>query len=280
MWSMGAYEEAQRSFHRSLDLREQIDEQRLKAHGLGSLSGVLRTLGAYEEAERLARDSVALGQAQGDKIGTARARIACGRLETIVGNYAQAREHLSQSLAAARETGNHEVLVNSLNVLGAVALACGDFGEAQRMYEESRASFTRLEIIGTLRYAEATIGLGRVALARGDLAQAQAHFREALAARACTAWEKMDAIAGTAEAFVRGGDILRAAELLAFVTDHAFTSHETRERVRELLRELEVELPADVFAAATGCGPAFQIEDVVAELMEESGPKPVQRIQK
>jgi hypothetical protein len=106
-----------------------------------------------------------------------------------------------------------------------------------------------------------------VAAATGRLADAKERFRCALSARACTAWQKMDAIAGMAQVSARAGDVVGAAELLAFIADHAFTSHQTRERVRGLLCELEAELPSDAFAAATARGRARQVDDVVAELV-------------
>jgi thioredoxin-like negative regulator of GroEL len=144
---------------------------------------------------------------------------------------------------------------------------------AGRFFSESQVSYERLGIVGTLGYAGAAIGLGRVALARGDLVEAESRFRETLAARACTAWEKMDAITGMAEAMARSGDISRAIELLAFVAEHSFASAATRERVGVLLQELAVELPADVFAAAKARGRALRLENIVAELFGMDGMK-------
>ena len=65
----------------------------------------------------------------------------------------------------------------------------------------------------------------------------------------------------------REGDTARAAELLAFVADHPFTSHETRERVRGLLRELEAELPPETFAAAVAAAGREELDEVVAEVV-------------
>lgn len=63
------------------------------------------------------------------------------------------------------------------------------------------------------------------------------------------------------------GDIAIAVELLALVADHPFTSHATRERVKELLRELEAELPPEVFGRVTAQGRARELEDVIAQLL-------------
>jgi hypothetical protein len=76
----------------------------------------------------------------------------------------------------------------------------------------------------------------------------------------------MDAIAGMAQVIAAEGDVTGAVELLAFVAQHPFTSHASRERARALLRELEAELPAVVFAEAAGQGRARELEGVVGEL--------------
>jgi len=267
MWSAGEYAEAQRLLRKSLDLRVRIGEQRHKARGLRLLANVLRTVGVYDEAERLSWDSLALSQAQRDRIGMAASRADLGTILMTAGRHSEATAHYDESLVMARESGNLGLLTRDLNGLGALALARGDLEQAGRRYEESQASFERLGIVGTLGYAATVIGLGNVTLARGELVQAKGYFREALAAPACTAWEKMEAIGGTAEALAREGNAVRAVELLAFAVNHAFTSHQTRERVRGLLCELEAELPSDAFAAATARGRARQVDDVVAELV-------------
>jgi hypothetical protein len=130
-----------------------------------------------------------------------------------------------------------------------------------------------LGVVGTAGYAGALIGLGNVALAGRDLPQARARFRAVLAARACTAWEKTDAIAGLAQVCAAEGHLCCGVELLAFVAAHPFTSAATRERTRTSLRELAAELPSADFSAATSHGRAVQIEEVVARLVRERDQK-------
>ena len=208
-----------------------------------------------------------LGRAYGGGIDAGWIAALSGIVAAATGSHAEARACFAESLAIAREAGNHWMLTDSLHGLAGLALAGGDPDEAQRLYEESRASFERLGIEGTVGYAAALVGLGDVAEASGHPADAKKRFKEALAARACTAWEKMDAITGIARVAAGEGDLARATELLALVADHPFTSHQTRERVRELLSELEAELPPEVFAAATARGRAREIDEMVAELV-------------
>jgi hypothetical protein len=115
-------------------------------------------------------------------------------------------------------------------------------------------------------FASTLVGLGQVALATHDVAQAKGYFRQALGPFGRAAWETAHAIEAMAEALLQEGDIERAAELLAFVVELPATWHEVRQRVAQLLRELEAELPPDVFAAAVGRGRSRELDDVVAEL--------------
>ncbi|MBM4456186.1 MAG: tetratricopeptide repeat protein [Chloroflexi bacterium] len=262
-WHLGQYDVAQGWLRESLAIREQLGEERWRAYGLRTLAGVLRTIGELEDAERLTRKGLALSEAHQDRIGIGWSHSALAATLMSAGRPGEAQSHFVESLAVAQDSGHHALLILSLNGLGALALRRGNLDEAGQLYEESRASFERLGIAGTLRYAEAVIGLGEVALARGDWSRARARFREALAARACRAWEKMDAVAGMAQVFAGEGDTSQAAELLALVAHHPFTAHATRERVEALLAELEAELPAEVFAVATARGRARELDEAV-----------------
>jgi catechol 2,3-dioxygenase-like lactoylglutathione lyase family enzyme len=126
--------------------------------------------------------------------------------------------------------------------------------------------FERPGAIRGLYCASTLVGLGQVALATRDVAQAKDYFRQALGPFGRAAYETAHAIAAMAEALLQEGDIERAAELLAFVEQLPATWHAVRQRAAQLLRELEAELPADVFTAAVGRGRGRELDEVVAEL--------------
>jgi tetratricopeptide (TPR) repeat protein len=260
-WYTGQYDVARDWLEESLAIRERLGEERYRAHGLRLLADLLRVMGETEEAERLATQGQVLSEAHRDRSGIGSGHVALGSILLATGRSDEARARFGEGLAMARENGNHGIIVTALNGLGAVALACGDFEEAGRCYEESRASFERLEIFGTLDYASSVIGLGNVALACHDPARARTHFREALTAPACAAWEKMDAIAGMAEVFAQQGDPDCAARLFALVADHPFTAHETRQRAVRRLAEVESGLLAEREHSAP------RLDDVVRELI-------------
>jgi hypothetical protein len=80
-----------------------------------------------------------------------------------------------------------------------------------------------------------------------------------------------EAVAGMAEVRLTAGELTTTVELLAFLQAWSPSPHAVRERAAALLVELEAELPAEQFAAATTRGQARQVDDVVAELVRERG---------
>lgn len=193
-----------------------------------------------------------------------------GQILAALGRFTQARHHFQQSQKIAQETGYHVALTESLNGLGALELRLGHIAEAKRLYAESLASFDQPGMAPANFLASALVGLGRVAYHLRDLAEARQLFREAMRTPGRATWETIESIAGMAEVCAQEGQNERAAELLAFVAEHPFTMHATREQVRALLGELAAELSPDVFAAATARGRNRQVDELVAELAAET----------
>jgi tetratricopeptide (TPR) repeat protein len=266
-WYLGDYAQAPRLEEQALTLRERIGVQKYTAYSLRSLARILCTKGDYRRAEEVAEEALQIGQSLGDRISVAWTHAALGQILAALGRSTQARHHFQQSLKIAQETGCHVALTESLNGLGALELRLGRVAEARRLYGESLASFDQPGMAPANFLASALIGLGHVAYHLRDLGQARQHFQEALRTPGRAAWETMNAIAGMAQVIAAEGDTTRAVELLAFVAQHPFTSHATRQRATQLLRELEAELPADVFAATVGRRRSRELDEVVAELI-------------
>jgi tetratricopeptide (TPR) repeat protein len=266
-WYLGDYAEAQRLGEQAIALRERIGVHKYRAYGLRFLAQILWTKGDYRRAEEVAEEALQIGQSLGDRISVAWTHAALGQILAALGRSTQARHHFQQSLKIAQETGSHVALTESLNGLGALELRLGRVAEARRLYGESLASFDQPGMAPANFLASALIGLGHVAYHLRDLGQARQHFQEALRTPGRAAWETMNAIAGMAQVIAAEGDTTRAVELLAFVAQHPFTSHATRERAEQLLAELKAELPAEAFTAAIGRGRSRELDEVVAEIV-------------
>jgi tetratricopeptide (TPR) repeat protein len=185
-WHTGQYDAAQRWLRESLAIRARLGEERHRAHGLRMLADMLCLTGQTDEAERLAKEGLALNKAHRDRIGVGWGHAAQGAILLIAGRFAEAQARFSESLAIAQGCGHQEMMARALNGLAAVAFARADLDEAGRLYEESCASFERLEVVAQ-RYAASGDRVGK-ALPVATCPR-QAHFMDALAAPRA-AWER------------------------------------------------------------------------------------------
>ena len=272
---LSQYEEARRLAEQGLALAEQSGIPFFKLNNLILLASVLISTGACRQAETYLREYLRIARAYGLKHLIAVAFYHLGLALVGQGAYVRARACAHHSLAWGRESG--QLLSGSLQLLGKVELALGNLAQAKRCYrqvislnEESGAS---VAVAGTLT------GLAGVALATGDLVAARGHLLRALAVlrQSCVFEWVVGALTVMAELLQAEGQAEAAVELCAALLSWPATPYcvlETAQRVRpELearLRELRVQLPPEVFAAATARGQRRQVEDVVAELLSNS----------
>jgi predicted ATPase/DNA-binding SARP family transcriptional activator len=186
-----------------------------------------------------------------------------GRVQLALGRYGQARSFWRRSLALAREVGMGYEIAASLVGLGDLELACGRPLAGLRWYEESAAP------AGTPAAVSALIGRGRVALLQGHPAQAREHFRQALRACRYGAATQAEAIVYTAESLLQEDELTRAAELFSFAIEWRGAPAPVKQVAEKLLRTIKARLPEGDLAAAMIRGGARELNDVVAELVEE-----------
>jgi predicted ATPase/transcriptional regulator with XRE-family HTH domain len=268
----GEYEEAQQYIQKALARFQRDAAEYMVAVANILLCAIEFMIGDYPRAEAAARAAEQFGEAFGDRTGTVWgwlrwAWLYLGRLEAVAGRYSEARAYCRRSVALYRSSDRLNTLAVCLQGSGDVELAAGNTAEARQLYLESAGIWDR---IGQSRFGDrpaSFIGLGQVALAEANLAEAAAHFRQVLVAGNCWARDTAGAVIGMAQVLAGGGQLTRAAELLAFAVNWPPTMHMAREQARELLGVLEAQMPPEAFAAATTRGRKRQLEDVVAELV-------------
>jgi predicted ATPase/DNA-binding SARP family transcriptional activator len=267
----GQYEASQQFTEKAIAQFEKDGAGYMVAVAKYQLSALAYMIGDYPRAEAAAREAEQFGRAFGDRTGAVWGWLGwvwlgLGRLEAAAGRYPQARAYCRRSVALYRRNGKLSTLTFALQESGAVELAAGNPAEAQRLYLESVEVMDRIGQSRFLARGTSLVGLGRVALAGRNLAAATAHFRQVLVTGNGWAWDTADAAIGMAQVYAGEGQLARAVELLAFAESWPPTMHVPKERARKLLEELEAEMPAEVFAAASARGRSRQVEDVVAEL--------------
>ena len=113
--------------------------------------------------------------------GPVRAKVLAeaGDFADDLGDEDSAREHFTQALAMARESGDTQVEIVSLSKLGGAAADAGDLAQARRHLEDSlalaRAHGAHYDIGGALT------NLGEVSRMEGKIDQAATYYEEALA---------------------------------------------------------------------------------------------------
>jgi tetratricopeptide (TPR) repeat protein len=265
---LGRYEEAQCLQEQALALYQAGGGGKLwSAFTLGLLGTTLYLRGQYGEARQRELEALDIYQASGSRVGIGQVLAFLAEIEAASGEVAQAREHFRRSLAIGHAIDRYGLVCFNLEGLGRLELEMGRPARAAELYRESLAFGERAGMAHDYHTPIALGGLGRAALAMGDGVGASEYLRRSLRCPVYWARDRIEAIATMAQVFAAEGDVLRAAELLAFVVAHPATAHRVRQPMARLLAELEAELPAEQFAAAAARGRARELDEVVAEIV-------------
>ena len=136
------------------------------------LRGLLR-LGHRTTTEALARPG-----AQGRGLARCRALFDLGQLDLAIGNHVDARAHLEDSLAIAREIGQRNRIAATLQPLGMVMVAQGDLVGARACLEEA---LTLARVHADSREVAAALNtLAQMHRLQGALDAAEPLYREVL----------------------------------------------------------------------------------------------------
>jgi tetratricopeptide (TPR) repeat protein len=116
-------------------------------------------------------------------------------------------------------------------------------------------------------YASVAVVMGHITLAEGKRDSTADWVRRALASPAKTADATTKAVLLAAEILSSQSRAEPAAELLAFVAHSPLAWHATRRKAEAALRELESELPPDIYTAAVARGQRRELDALVAEIL-------------
>ncbi|MBY6203598.1 serine/threonine-protein kinase [Halomonas denitrificans] len=215
---------------------ERIDEldaqPRVQTRVLGTLGRVHRALGDYEAAEPLLRRALALADATPGATAVQRAelRVRLGDLLSAAGRYPEARERTEEALELL-PPGPGPERADTLNNLGNIAYAEGDFAASQAYYEEA-LSIHRTIDAGGEGEALVLLNLGSVFAIRDQLQQARDHFQQAWTMRLELLGEEhpdtADALYRVADSQMSMGELDAAEETYLRVLDRYRTIYGDR----------------------------------------------------
>jgi predicted ATPase/Tfp pilus assembly protein PilF len=166
---------------RSLQPREPGQaKQRVGALGevLTRQGAFLYRLGQYAESRKVLEESLSIARELDDRHGMARSLRSLGSVDYALGEYAAARKLLEESLEASTEIGDQRGIATSLSHLGHVLDHVGEHQEAEQLYRRSLAICK--DIDDRRGVAACLNNLGGVAYGRGCYTEVKKLLEETL----------------------------------------------------------------------------------------------------
>jgi predicted ATPase/DNA-binding SARP family transcriptional activator len=265
--AVGDFDLAIEYSRQSLALYRIVGNPRPIAASLNSLAVAHAECGQLEDAQRLHEECLEIRRAMGDRRGVATVLVNLAFAALAKEDYEDVKPLAREALDIFREIGYPMGEAVALNNLGVACHMLGEYDEAHSLLNEC---LTLSQELGHRHIAaHALSSLAGVAGARGEHALAWQLMREALlTARA------IGSISATLFGLVSAARLMaeqrqweRAAEIAAFVFNHAAANHETKNRAGHLLDELQVRLPAAILATKIERGQVISLDDAVAGIL-------------
>jgi predicted ATPase/DNA-binding SARP family transcriptional activator len=269
--SQGQFGEAERLHREGLMIARQMDDPALICQGLWYLSLTLTWKGEFAECQLLLEESLAIGGDLGGGVFFVYhySLMWMGLVRVLQGQYKGARVYLSQGLIFNQESSDSWGTGIGFRSLGLVALAEGQYAEAQGWLEQSVAV---LRIATPSDVGWSLSALAGAARGLGQMSQAREHLREALriSAEIRDAFTPMQALPIAALLLADEGEVERAVEIYALASRYGFVGNSRlwEDIAGKHIVTFAATLPPEVVAAAQARGRARDLEATVVELLE------------
>ncbi len=264
-------EEARRLFTAGRDLAAQSGHELHYADFSIDLAWLLYSAAEYKQAEQEARRVLSIGSAYDDINLIGGAYHVLGWIMFYSDQHDQARAFWRRGLALARRVSHPFMMAYCLRGLAYIELAQGNPTAARQRFEEGLAPAGQPMAVSSYDSLFGLIGLGRVALLEERPAEALARFRQVLHHSGGRGKVASEALAGTADALLQQGELVRPAELCSFLLNWPVTEPHIRKWVNPLLAQAEVRLSPEELGAAMARGHQLRLEEVVAQYVGEEG---------
>jgi tetratricopeptide (TPR) repeat protein len=231
--------------------------------------------GDFDAARAMLDEALSIQRETGDRTGLVTSLIDAGWVESILRDWAAARAHLQEALPLARELGQPIPLHRCLYFLSYVAYGQGEYGLAAALQHEAIATVlpsspssvaSSLNVLGHIATAQ-----GDYAQARAYYADSVAHrwLVEPPVGMA-------HSLAGWANLAVAQGQYARAARLAGaaarlFDESGVLTSRAQETGIRERLEVAREAIGPDAYDASWAEGWAITLEQAVAYALGEDG---------
>jgi tetratricopeptide (TPR) repeat protein len=265
----GQLAEAEQFRHQVMDVRRQLGDPISFGHDAGEMAFTLIFQGKFDEGREWGQKSLRL-YLEHEHLGQEGfARLAIGWSYLHLGQYEQAQQESTRSLALVRGVNDPFLEVSVRCTLGYVALVNLDYDEAQAAFAEG---YRLNQTIQFNAYTfNALSGLGFATCFRGDLDQSRRHFIDLLTEglRRKDFLYLLFALPGLALYLARRGEAERATTIWALAECYPFVANSKwyEDVVGRELEALAASLPPEVAEAARERGRALDLWATAAELL-------------
>lgn len=263
----GEFVEAQHLLEEALAGFRKVDDKPNIFNAQQNLSWVFCQMGNYMEASDLLAQAREGFERLGMRYHSAFAHCFLGLVAQGLGELEQAARSFRNGLAIFREFDHSWGVALCLSGLASVAIQNGEYDQATQLAQEG---LTNAKKVGESYSAALCLNcLGRIACALGNYDEAKRDHRQA----AQTAWGAeqlppvLEGLIGIAELDAKAGQLQAACELLAFAIQHPSTIASERARAKQLLAELEKQLPLEAIAAAKAKAQTTKLEEMVEKIL-------------
>ena len=238
----------------------------LRTRVLNDLTFRLRTRNEMALVNRYTEERLHLCKLLGDQQGIARCLqdFAFTALFSDKPNIKLAQQYMNEVLATGDALQNPFLRADALLGMGQIAYFAQQWPAARQHLEQSYAIY--YETDGQADMALSRLWLGEVALAEGHLQEAQHHFGAVLnhASVGRTVAVTLLALEGLAKTCLHQGQIERSIAILTLIERHPNTWEFARGRIKEMLGELQTELPHKQMVLAAQQGADMELAEAVA----------------
>ena len=176
---LGQMEAAADQLRRAVSQREALGDRRGQAASLRNLSTVLSMQGMFDPAEAALNQAREITEALGDSRALADLANAKGALDEERGNYRGALDAYRDSLRMRQSLGDERSIGESLNNVGYAYFQLGEFDNAQTYWQQSAATYLKIDDRYGLVHAHQSLALAETA--RGDWTAARKLLEDSLA---------------------------------------------------------------------------------------------------
>ncbi len=221
--ALGLYDPVvvQSNFEKALVLYQKVGDRAHEQLTMNDLAWIFLKSGDFARAWDYTEKSIELGREMGFRRGEMFSLTTFADIYTMVGDYAQARDYLDQAIYIAREIIDRWSEGVSLSLLAMLNRRQREFDKAKALCDQ--ALLLARDLVDYNLESLVLRAFGDICLDLDDLAEARVQFERALELmRRMNAApdEKLETLAGLAEANLKLGELAKAKENVADILTH------------------------------------------------------------